>query len=124
MSQNKNLVQELAEELQNKGLKIISAKCDGFNAPDKLQGAEPDIVGWESNKQLIHVGLVADSKILSSKPFQEKLEVLRQLSMASGVSKGVHVPFYLGITKDVGKEKNEDLSDKLTSQDLILKIGS
>jgi hypothetical protein len=124
MNQNENLVHQLAEELQNKGLKIISAKCTGFSEPEKLQGAEPDIIGWDSNKQLIHVGLVADSKILSSKPFQEKLDVLRQLSMASGASKGTHVPFYLGMTKEAGKSKNAELSEKLSSQDKILTIGS
>ena len=113
----------MIEQLQNKGLKIIYAKSKGFNPPDKLQGAEPDVICWESEKQLLHVGLVADSKTISSDPFKEKFEVLTKLSMASGNSKGEHVPFYLGVTEDAGNSKNKDFTEKLSPQDNIIKIS-
>lgn len=122
--QSQNMVKNLIKQLQNAGLKIIYANCEGFSNPDKLQGAQPDIIGWDSDKQLLHVGLVADSKKISSAPFKERFDVLTNLSMASGNSKGRHVPFYLGITKDVGDFNDEDFAGKMSSQDKIVKIGS
>lgn len=111
-------------ELQNKGLKILTAKCDGFSRPEKLQGAEPDIVGWESDRQLLHVGLVVDSETISTKPFQEKMDVLTKLSMGSGNSRGEHVPFYLGMAEDSKNTSDKNLTDKLSPQDNIIKINS
>lgn len=118
------MVKDMIKQLQNNGLKIIYANCDGFSNPEELQGAQPDIIGWDSDDQLLHVGLVADSKIVDSVPFKEKFEVLRKLSMGSGNSKGKHVPFYLGVTKDVLDYNNKNLAGKLSSQVKIVKIGS
>ena len=123
MTQSENLVKNTIEKLQKKGLSIIYAKCSGYSNPDKLQGAEPDFIGWGSDKQLLHVGLVADSKILSSKTFKEKFDTLKQLSMASGNSRGHHVPFYLALTEEA-RTSNKDLAGKLTSQDTVLKINN
>ncbi len=121
MTKTDVLVKNMVGRLQEKGLKVLYAKCDGFTNPEKLQGAEPDVIGWDSDKELLHVGLVADSKIINSDSTQKKIDILGKLSMGSGSSKGTHIPFYLGMPQDI---ENEDryFAEKLTSQNSVLQL--
>ena len=79
------------------------------------------VIGWDSNKELLHVGLVADSKIINSDSTQKKIDILAKLSMGSGSSKGTHIPFYLGMSKDIENE-DKNFAEKLTSQNSVLQL--
>ena len=121
MTKTDVLVKDMVGRLQEKGLKVLYAKCDGFTNPEKLQGAEPDVIGWDSNKELLHVGLVADSKIINSDITQKKIDTLAKLSMGSGSSKGTHIPFYLGMSKDIA-DQDRNFAEKLTSQNSVMSL--
>lgn len=122
MTKTETLVENMVGRLQEKGLKVLYAKCDGFTTPEKLQGAEPDVIGWDSNNELLHVGLVADSKIIKLDNTQKKIDILAKLSMGSGNSKGTHIPFYLGIPKDEENTRDQNFAEKLTSQSSVLQL--
>lgn len=115
MTKKEDSVQNMVKKMEEKGMKVLYAKCNGFKNPTKIQGKEPDIVGWDSGKQLLHVGLIADPKTIETSEDQEKLQVLSSLQMASGDSKGTHVPFYLGI------KNTDNITDKNFHHEDILK---
>ena len=122
MTKTEHLVENMVGQLQEKGLKVLYAKCDGFSNPEKLQGAEPDVIGWDSNNELLHVGLVADSKIIKMDNTKKKIDILTKLSMGSGSSKGTHVPFYLGLPKEIDNAEDQNFTEKLSSRDSVQKL--
>lgn len=122
MTKTEYMVKNMVEKFQKKGLGVMYAKCEGFTDPDQLQGAEPDVVGWDSDKQLLHVGLVADSNSIASNSIKKKIDILTKLSMASGNSRGEHVQFYLGVTKDVKNIIQKNYEDEFQSQEHIKQI--
>ena len=122
MTQPELMVKTLAEQFQNKGLEILYAKCDGYKDPTEVRGVTPDIVGWDPEKELYHLGIVADNDSVSTQIIQEKMRVLSNMMMGVGSSEGQRLPFYIGITKDASNTVDQKLEEnKLTAQGNITK---
>ena len=123
MTENKHMVKNLAENFQNKGLEVLYANCDGFKDPTNVQGVQPDIVGWDSNKELYHLGIVADSETITSNSIKEKMEILSKMMLGVGASEGERLPFYVGVTKDASPIADTKIQESnLVSQGNIEKI--
>lgn len=111
MTKNEDMVRDLTTNFQTKGLEIISAKCNGFTEPVEVQGVTPDVVGWDSEKEVYHLGIVADSEIISHDSTKEKMQVLAKMAMGVGPSQGKRLPFYVGVTKDANTIADKKLEE-------------
>lgn len=111
MTENDDMVKNLAECFQTKGLQILTANCDNFDDPPVIQGVKPDVICWDSNNEVYHLAIVADSNTINNDSIQEKINVLSKQAMGPGPSSGKRLPFYVGTTKDadvvVGKKLEE-----------------
>ena len=123
MTENEELVKNMADNFQNKGLEVLYARCDGFTDPTDVQGVQPDIVGWDPNKEIYHLGIVADSETINHDSTQEKMAVLSKMMMGVGSSEGERLPFYVGVTKDASAIADKKLQESnLIPQGNIEKI--
>jgi|GEM_PF-4101298 len=111
MTKNEDMVRNLTTNFQTKGLEIISAKCSGFTDPVDVQGVKPDVVGWDSEKEVYHLGIVADSETISHDSTKEKMQVLAKMAMGVGPSQGKRLPFYVGVTKDANTVADKKLEE-------------
>jgi len=123
MTKIEDMVQSMAEKFQNKGLEVLYAKCNGYPNPTNVQGVEPDVVGWDPDKELYHLAIVADSETISTDPTQEKMTILAKMMMGVGTSEGERLPFYVGVTEDASNTADKKLDENnLTTQGNIEKI--
>lgn len=108
MTENDDMVKNLAECFQTKGLQVLTATCDSFEEPPVIQGVKPDVIGWDPENEVYHLAIVADSNTINNDSIQEKINVLSKQAMGQGPSSGKRLPFYVGTTKDadttVGKK--------------------
>ena len=79
MTENEELVKNMADNFQNKGLEILYAMCNGYNEPADVQGVKPDIIGWDSEQEIYHLGIVADSETITFDSTKEKMEILAKM---------------------------------------------
>ncbi|MCV0401325.1 MAG: hypothetical protein K5777_05040 [Nitrosopumilus sp.] len=100
MTENEDMVKNLAECFQTKGLQVLTAKCGDFDEPPEIQGVKPDVIGWDSENEVYHLAIVADSDTIDNDSTQEKINVLSKQAMGTGPSCGKRLPFYVGTTKD------------------------
>lgn len=119
MTNNEDMVKNLADNFQNKGLEILYAMCNGYNEPADVQGVKPDIIGWDSEQEIYHLGIVADSETITFDSTKEKMEILAKMMMGVGTSEGKHLPFYVGVTKDAS-----DIADKKLQETNLLSQGN
>ena len=118
MQQTEGMVKNLIKKFQEQGLDVLYAKCDGYAEPEKVQGVKPDVVSWDPNKEIYHLGMIADSETVSSDLGQERIAILANMMMGVGNSEGKRLPFYLGVPKDEQKTTFEKLGDhNVLSQD-------
>lgn len=123
MTQTENLVENLVNKFQKNGLDVLYAKCDGYPEPVEVQGAVPDVVAWDSFKELYHLGVVADSQSIHTDETKEKMSVLSKMMMSKGASEGKLLPLYLGVKQDSSEIADQRIQDtNLTSQNNIQKI--
>ena len=110
--ENNELVKNLIEEFQASGLEVTSANYGGFKKPQAIKDQRPDVVAWDSDKQLYYLGLVADPEKIDPKNMDSKLKILSNLVMDAGSTQNARIPFYLGIPKgnsdDVAKILDEN----------------
>ncbi|MDX1595660.1 MAG: hypothetical protein R3327_01835 [Nitrosopumilaceae archaeon] len=100
MSTNPSMVKSMVTQFKDKGLDILYADCEGYPDPTEIQEVKPDVVGWDAQKELYHIGMVADSDTVSSDSAEKKLKILAGQMMGVGTSEGKRLPFYLGYPKD------------------------
>jgi hypothetical protein len=122
MTRTETMVKNLVEKFQDQGLEVLYAQCSGFPNPTKVQGVEPDVVGWDPRKEIYHLGLVADDDLISSDIIKEKINILANMMMGVGTSEGTRLPFYLGLSKNAFDANTNAPDDNLTSQDNIKTI--
>ena len=110
--ENNDLVKNLIEEFQASGLEVTSANYGGFKKPQAIKDQRPDVVAWDSDKQLYYLGLVADPEKIDPENMDSKLKILSNLVMDAGSTQNARIPFYLGIPKgnldDVAKILDEN----------------
>ncbi len=123
MTKTDSMVKTMADKFQEKGFEILYARCDGYPDPTEIRGVEPDVVGWDSHKELYHLGLVADSKDLSSELTKKKLTILADNMMGVGNSEGERLPLYLGTPKESTKEVENKLQEfESSTKENIIKL--
>ncbi|AFS82208.1 hypothetical protein [Candidatus Nitrosopumilus sediminis] len=111
MTENNDLVKNLAECFQTNGLEVLTAKCNGFEEPPDIQGIKPDVVGWDSKDEVYHLAIVADSNTFEHDYITEKITVLSKQAMGTGPSYGKRLPFYVGVTKDANAVVDKKLQE-------------
>ena len=115
------LVKELIDNFSAKGLDITHANYGGYTKPEEMKNHRPDIIGWDYEKQLCHVGMVKSDidKLLHVKTGEQFFE-LSNLVMSKGGSEGKLCPFYIAVPKkylavleqklvDLGISKRENI---------------
>lgn len=123
MTQTENLVENLVNKFQKNGLDVLYAKCNGYPEPAEVQGTVPDVVAWDSFKELYHLGVVADSQFIHTDEAKEKMNVLSKMVMSKGASEGKLLPLYLGVKQDASDIADQRIQDtNLASQNNIQKI--
>ncbi|QUC64085.1 hypothetical protein NsoK4_06450 [Nitrosopumilus sp. K4] len=123
MTKNEGMVKNMAENFQDKGLEVLYAKCNGFPDPTDVQGVKPDVVGWDPQNELYHLGIVADSETITYDSTKEKINTLAKMMMGVGTSEGERLPFYVGVTKEASTITDKKLQENnLISQGNIEKI--
>jgi len=114
------MIKHFVDKFKEQGLEVIYAHCDGFTNSVKIQGVEPDVVAWDPNKEIYHLGIVTDSKTISSDPVQEKMNVLSNMMMGVGSSEGERLPFHIGLPKKQNSDILKNMDDTFkTSQNNI-----
>ena len=95
---NNILVKELINNFSSQGLEIAHADYGGYSKPTEVKNYRPDIVGWDNEKQLCHLGIVeTDSEKLKDLKTAEQFYELSNLIMSKGESKGKLCPLYIAV---------------------------
>lgn len=95
------LVKELIDDFISRGLDIQYANYGGYSKPDEIKNYRPDIVGWDNEKQLCHMGIVkTDLGKLRDLKTSEQFYELSNLIMKQGESEGKLCPFHIAVPKN------------------------
>lgn len=105
------MVKNLTENFEKDGVQVLQANCPGFDNPTNIQGFEPDIIGWNPEKFVYHIGIVADSQTISSDLTKQKISTLSKLMMGKGPSEGELLPFFIGVTQDASTMADKKLEE-------------
>ncbi|NND86353.1 MAG: hypothetical protein HKM23_03275 [Nitrosopumilus sp.] len=123
MVATEKMVKNLTENFKKDGVQVLQANCSGFDNPAPIQGFEPDVVGWNPEKLLYHIGIVADSQTISSDLTKQKISTLSKLMMGKGPSEGERLPFIIGVTEDASNIADKKLEETdVVSQGNTVKI--
>jgi len=106
-----NMVRNLTKKMKEKGFEILYAKCDDYPNPTEIRGVEPDVVGWDPEKELYHLGIVTNSATLNLESTDKKMIILADNMMGVGKSEGERLPLYLGFPKESANEVNTKLRE-------------
>ncbi|MFB5631393.1 MAG: hypothetical protein ACE5RN_07380 [Nitrosopumilaceae archaeon] len=92
------LVKELINNFSSQGLEITHANYGGYSKPTEIKNYRPDIVGWDNERQLCHIGIVKkDSEKLKDLTTGEQFYELSNLLMSKGVSEGKICPLHIAV---------------------------
>lgn len=123
MSTTESMVKSMVTQFKEKGLDILYAKCEGYPEPTEIQDAKPDVIGWDANKELYHIGMIADTNSVSSSSAERKMKVLAGQMMGVGTSEGERLPFYLGYRKQIENDVNNKLQEiDQSTKENVLKV--
>ena len=101
MKEQQILVKGLINEFAAEGLEIMSAVSEGYKKPEKVKVHQPDIIGWDPEKELFYLGTIkTQNDDLSSTKTGEQFYELSNLVMSKGRSQGKRLPYYIGVPKD------------------------
>ena len=112
----------MIDEFQANGLEVISANYGGFKKPEAIKEQRPDVVAWDSEKQLYHLGMVAEPEKINPKNMDTKLRILSNLIMNAGSAQDVRVPFYLGVPKGDADSMTQMLDKNNIPRDNVFTI--
>ena len=111
MSTNQTMVRSMVTKFKDKGLDILYADCEGYPDPTEIQEVKPDIVGWDADKELYHIGIIADSDTVSTPSTEKRLKILAGQMMGVGTSEGKRLPFYLGYPRNAENAVDDKLQE-------------
>ncbi|RDJ32424.1 MAG: hypothetical protein DWQ18_07890 [Crenarchaeota archaeon] len=120
--ENNELVKNLIDEFQASGLEVTSANYGGFKKPHAIKDQRPDVIAWDSDKQLYYLGLVADPEKIDLENMDNKLKILSNLVMDVGSTQNARLPFYLGIPKGNVDDVTKMLDDNNIPRDNVFTI--
>ena len=102
------LTRELIDKFTAKGFEISFADYGGYEKPKHVKKYRPDVVGWDREHQLYHIGkTVTEQNELQTVETSEELNELSNVMMTRGKSAGKLLPFYIVTPKNL-KAKLED----------------
>ncbi|AFS81090.1 hypothetical protein NKOR_06035 [Candidatus Nitrosopumilus koreensis AR1] len=123
MTTTESMVKNLVDTFEKDGLQVIQANCTGFENPTTIEGVEPDVICWNPNKELYHIGVVADSQTISSDLTKQKILTLSKLMMGRGSSEGERLPFVIGVPPEASNEADKTFQEnEIQSQGNAQKI--
>lgn len=123
MMTTESMVKNLVNTFEKDGLQIIQANCTGFENPTSIEGEEPDVICWNPNKELYHIGVVADSQTISSDSIKQKVLTLSKLMMGRGPSEGERLPFVIGVPPEASNDADKTFQEnEISSQGNAQKI--
>ncbi|MFB5598284.1 MAG: hypothetical protein ACE5RJ_04630 [Nitrosopumilaceae archaeon] len=115
-----DLVKRLIEEFQSANLEITYANCEGYKKPEPINGYTPDVIAWDSEKEIYYLGTVADPANFNSKEMEDKIQTLSNLMMRKGNSTNTQIPYYIGIPRQHNSEISELIEQKILESDNVL----
>lgn len=121
MSADQTLVENMVSQFKEKGLDILYAKCEGYPEPTEIREVKPDVIGWDADNELYHLGMIADPDAVSSESVNRKMQVLAGQMMGVGTSEGERLPFYLGYPKETENKVDNKLQeiDQSTKENVV-----
>ncbi|MEX0862430.1 hypothetical protein [Nitrosopumilus sp.] len=123
MVTTEKMVKNLTENFEKDGIQVLQANCIGFDNPNNIQGFEPDVIGWNPEKLLYHIGIVVDSQTISSDLTKQKVSTLSKLMMGKGPSEGERLPFFIGVPQEASNIADKRLEEiDVLSQGNAIKI--
>lgn len=94
------LVKELIDNFTAKGLEIQYANYGGYPKPKLMKNHRPDIVGWDNEKQLCHIGITKTNlDKIKDATTSEQLYEFSNFIMSIGKSEGKSCPFCIAVPK-------------------------
>jgi len=100
------LVKALIANLKSQGLEITCADFDGFEKCAETEGRIPDVRAYIREKELNVIGEAKTDDDFNNERTEDQFKKFSSRMMTDGKSKGVEVPFAIGITQ--GSEKHLD----------------
>lgn len=119
MVTTEKMIKNLTENFEKDGIQVLQANCTGFENPTNIQGFEPDVIGWNPDKLLYHIGIVADSQTIYSDLIKQKISTLSKLMMGKGPSEGERLPLFIGVPQEVS-----NMADKKLEESDVLSQGN
>ncbi|HET6516947.1 MAG TPA: hypothetical protein VFG25_01860 [Nitrosopumilaceae archaeon] len=118
----KPLVKNMIENFETAGLDVLQANYDGYQKPELIQNQSPDVIGWDSKKELYYMGAVMKPDEFNMQEIGKKINVLSNLMMGKGNSTHSRIPFYLGLPKGTSKKVSDIFDEKNIPRDNVFTI--
>ena len=119
------LTKKLIDNFNAKGFEISFADYGGYEKPYHVKNFRPDVVGWDKENQLYHIGkTLTDKQELQSAKTPLQLDELSSVMMTKGRSAGKLLPFYIAVPEKLKTKLENTLVDyTLSSRNNIYCMG-
>lgn len=117
------LVRGLIENFEHKGFEILYANYDRFNKPKKIMNYQPDVIAWDSENEVYHLGAATDYEEIEQSKTNSKLDTLANMSMAAGKSLNSRVPLYLAVPFESSKKISDLIIKSNLPDENIIPLG-
>lgn len=121
-TRKKPLIKNLIENFETAGLDVLQANYEGYQKPELIQDQTPDVIGWDSDKELYYMGSVIKPDEFNVQEIGKKINVLSNLMMGKGNSARSRIPFYLGMPKGTSKQVSEIFDEKNIARDNVFTV--
>lgn len=109
------LIKNLIEYFNRKGLIVKFAKSTGFETPKAIRNHEPDVLAFDTELSLVHIGLAKDCSELGDKATLEQFYEFSRRLMKTGKSEKTKVPFVISVPTEC-KTKIKDTFEENSIQ--------
>jgi len=117
------LVRGLIENFEHKGFEVLYANYDRFKKPKKIMNYQPDVIAWDSENEMYHLGAATNSDEIKQSRADSKLDTLANMSMAAGRSRNSRVPLYLAVPFESSKKISDLIIKSNLPDENIIPLG-
>lgn len=97
-SEHQRLVRALIDQINRAGFEVTNASVEGYPPCPEIEGQIPDVRASNLH-QLIAIGEAKTPDDLDNEQTDKQLLLFSNLTVGSGISNGVTIPFYIATTK-------------------------
>lgn len=95
-----SLVKGLIDHFTRKGLEISYAKYPGYKKPFTIKRHSPDVIAYDREKNLVHIGEAKVCNELTESLTREEFEDFPKSVMTNGKLTGTNMPFVICVPNE------------------------